>query len=58
MLPALWGYCCRSTVLERDHSMLGIHKPRMLNTSKLLKIDLLQGAEDLGRRITLVTVEE
>ena len=38
--------------------MLGIHKPRMLNPSKLLKIDLLQGAENLSRRVTLVTVEE
>lgn len=30
----------------------------MLNASKLLKIDLLQRAENLGRRVTLVTVEE
>jgi hypothetical protein len=58
MLPGLLGYCCRVTVLERDHSMLGIHKPIMLNPSKLLKIDLLQGAKDLSRRVTLVTVEE
>jgi len=38
--------------------MLGIHKSRMLNASKLLKIDLLQGAKDLSRLVTLVTVEE
>ena len=38
--------------------MLGIHKPRMLNESRLLIVDLLESAQDLGRRITLVTVIE
>jgi hypothetical protein len=38
--------------------MLGIHKPKMLNASRLLKIDLFQRAQDLGRWVTLVAVEE
>jgi hypothetical protein len=57
ILPSLKG-CCRSTVLERDCSMLGIHKPKMLNASRLLKIDFFKRAQDLGRLVTLVTVKE
>ena len=39
-------------------SMLGIHKPKMLNASRLLEIDFFECAQDLGRRVTLVTVKE
>ena len=45
-------------VIGRDRSMLGIHKPIMLNASRLLIVDLLESAQDLGRRVTLVTVIE
>ena len=57
MLPGLRG-CRLWMMLEMDGSMLGIHKPKMLNASWLLEIDFFECAEDLCRRVTLVTVKE